>query len=134
MPPKACNLLSGTRTAKLQGMTDIAASDFRHPRRHVRLDTILRLRDAGLDSIPGGGAEILDDEVRYKIARLKCLTEDWINVHRTAHQIGPSSPSALRALSVSVNTARRPSAGSRRRRTMPARTSLSVSWLTAEWV
>ncbi len=51
-------------------------------------DTILRLRDAGLDSIPGGGAEILDDEVRYKIARLKCLTEDWLNVHRTAHQIG----------------------------------------------
>jgi cyclic dehypoxanthinyl futalosine synthase len=51
-------------------------------------DTILRLRDAGLDSIPGGGAEILDDEVRYKIARLKCLTGDWINVHRTAHQLG----------------------------------------------
>src|SRR6476469_8592490 len=51
-------------------------------------DTVLRLRDAGLDSIPGGGAEILDDEVRYKIARLKCLTQDWINVHRTAHQLG----------------------------------------------
>src|SRR5690349_9548353 len=39
-------------------------------------DTILRLRDAGLDSIPGGGAEILDDEVRHRIARLKCLTAD----------------------------------------------------------
>ncbi len=51
-------------------------------------DTISRLRDAGLDSIPGGGAEILDDEVRYKIARLKCLTDDWLNVHRTAHQLG----------------------------------------------
>ncbi len=51
-------------------------------------DTIARLRDAGLDSIPGGGAEILDDEVRYKIARLKCLTGDWLNVHRTAHQLG----------------------------------------------
>ena len=51
-------------------------------------DTILRLRDAGLDSIPGGGAEILDDEVRHRIARLKCLTADWINVHRTAHQLG----------------------------------------------
>ena len=51
-------------------------------------DTIVRLRDAGLDSIPGGGAEILDDEVRYKVARLKCLTEDWISVHRTAHQFG----------------------------------------------
>src|SRR5512147_597180 len=51
-------------------------------------DTIARLRDAGLDSIPGGGAEILDDEVRYRIARLKCLTEDWLLVHRTAHQLG----------------------------------------------
>jgi len=51
-------------------------------------DTIKRLRDAGLDSIPGGGAEILDDEVRYKIARLKCLTADWLHVHRTAHKLG----------------------------------------------
>jgi cyclic dehypoxanthinyl futalosine synthase len=51
-------------------------------------DTIRRLRGAGLDSIPGGGAEILDDEVRYRIARLKCLTEDWLNVHRTAHRLG----------------------------------------------
>ncbi len=51
-------------------------------------DTILRLRNAGLDSIPGGGAEILDDEVRYKVARLKCLTDAWLNVHRTAHQLG----------------------------------------------
>ena len=51
-------------------------------------DTIKRLRDAGLDSIPGGGAEILDDEIRYKIARLKCLTEDWLKVHRTAHKLG----------------------------------------------
>ena len=51
-------------------------------------DTIARLRDAGLGSIPGGGAEILDDEVRHKIARLKCLTQDWLLVHRTAHQLG----------------------------------------------
>lgn len=51
-------------------------------------DTLARMRDAGLDSIPGAGAEILDDEVRVKIARLKCTTEDWINVHRTAHQLG----------------------------------------------
>src|SRR5260370_4626447 len=46
------------------------------------------LRDAGLDSIPGGGAEILDDEVRFRIARLKCRTEDWVSVHRTAHALG----------------------------------------------
>jgi len=51
-------------------------------------DTIARLRDAGLDSIPGGGAEILDDEVRHRIARLKCSTGDWVHVHRTAHELG----------------------------------------------
>jgi len=51
-------------------------------------DTIARLRDAGLDSIPGGGAEILDDGVRYRISRLKCSTAEWIDVHRTAHALG----------------------------------------------
>ncbi|MGP8225154.1 MAG: radical SAM protein, partial [Terracidiphilus sp.] len=51
-------------------------------------ETIIRLRAAGLDSIPGGGAEILDDEVRHRIARIKCNTEDWVSVHRTAHQLG----------------------------------------------
>jgi len=51
-------------------------------------DTIARLRDAGLDSIPGGGAEILDDEVRRRISRLKCSVAEWVEVHRTAHQLG----------------------------------------------
>jgi cyclic dehypoxanthinyl futalosine synthase len=51
-------------------------------------ETIARLRDAGLDSIPGGGAEILDDAVRHRISRLKCSTQEWIGVHRTAHQLG----------------------------------------------
>jgi cyclic dehypoxanthinyl futalosine synthase len=51
-------------------------------------DVIVRLRDAGLDSIPGAGAEILDDEVRARIARLKCSSDEWISVHRTAHQLG----------------------------------------------
>ncbi len=51
-------------------------------------DTIARLRDAGLDSIPGGGAEILDDSVRHRISRLKCSTQEWVDVHRTAHSLG----------------------------------------------
>jgi len=51
-------------------------------------DTIARLRDAGLDSIPGGGAEILDDGVRHRISRLKCSVDDWENMHRTAHALG----------------------------------------------
>jgi cyclic dehypoxanthinyl futalosine synthase len=51
-------------------------------------DTIIRLRDAGLQSIPGGGAEILDDEVRHRIARLKCKSDEWESVHREAHALG----------------------------------------------
>ena len=51
-------------------------------------DTIARLRDAGLDSIPGGGAEILDDDVRRRISRLKCNTAEWLEVHRVAHALG----------------------------------------------
>jgi cyclic dehypoxanthinyl futalosine synthase len=51
-------------------------------------DTIARLRDAGLDSIPGGGAEILDDEVRQRVSRLKCTTSEWLEVHRVAHSLG----------------------------------------------
>jgi len=51
-------------------------------------DTIKRLMDAGLQSIPGGGAEILDDEIRGKIARLKCTSNEWIDMHRTAHELG----------------------------------------------
>src|ERR1700745_3236968 len=63
----------------------IAIAEYRGLRVHA---PIVRLRDAGLDSIPGGGAEILDDDVRHRIARLKCLTGDWLNVHRTAHELG----------------------------------------------
>jgi len=51
-------------------------------------DTIARLRDAGLQSIPGGGAEVLDEDVRRRISRLKCTAADWLRVHRTAHQLG----------------------------------------------
>lgn len=47
-----------------------------------------RLHEAGLDSIPGAGAEILDDEVRNRISPLKLNSDQWIAVHRTAHRLG----------------------------------------------
>jgi len=49
-------------------------------------DTIARLRDAGLDSIPGDDAGILDDAVQHQGARMKWKTEEWIAVHRAAHK------------------------------------------------
>ena len=49
---------------------------------------IERLMAAGLDSIPGGGAEILDDEIRYAISPLKCTTDTWLEVMRQGHALG----------------------------------------------
>jgi len=58
-------------------------------------DTLSRLRDAGLDSLPGGGAEILDEQVRHRISRLKCGAQDWIDVHRTCHAVGLRSTATM---------------------------------------
>jgi aminodeoxyfutalosine synthase len=51
-------------------------------------EVITRLRDAGLGSIPGGGAEIFASRVRKKICDDKCTADEWLEVHRTAHRLG----------------------------------------------
>lgn len=56
------------------------------------LETYLtRLRDAGLRSLPGTAAEILADDVRATLCQDKLSTEEWLEVHRTAHRVGLSS-------------------------------------------
>ncbi len=49
---------------------------------------LLLLKDAGLDSLPGGGAEIFDDTIREQICGKKSSTEAWIEIHETAHRLG----------------------------------------------
>ncbi|MCF8377978.1 MAG: aminofutalosine synthase MqnE [Bacteroidales bacterium] len=57
---------------------------------------LMKLKAAGLDSIPGGGAEIFDEELRKKICPDKTDTEKWLNVHRQAHKLGiPSNCTIL---------------------------------------
>ena len=51
-------------------------------------DVIQELRSAGLDSIPGGGGEILVDEIRERVARKKAQTEEWLGVQEEAHRQG----------------------------------------------
>jgi cyclic dehypoxanthinyl futalosine synthase len=51
-------------------------------------EVFVRLKAAGLDSMPGGGGEILDDEIRNEISPLKCKTDEWLMVHREAHRLG----------------------------------------------
>lgn len=51
-------------------------------------DVLGRLRAAGLDSLPGGGAEIFAERVRRKICPDKCNADEWLEVHRVAHGMG----------------------------------------------
>jgi aminodeoxyfutalosine synthase len=51
-------------------------------------DVLIALRDAGLGSLPGGGAEIFDDRVHDEVFKGKVRSDKWFEVHRTAHQLG----------------------------------------------
>lgn len=51
-------------------------------------DGMKYLKEAGLDSMPGGGAEIFDPEIRQKIAADKCNAEQWLDIHEQAHSLG----------------------------------------------
>jgi aminodeoxyfutalosine synthase len=51
-------------------------------------DVLAQLRDAGLDTLPGGGAEVFSKGVRATIADRKLSAEEWIGVHRVAHNMG----------------------------------------------
>lgn len=53
------------------------------------------LVDAGLDSIPGGGAEIFDEELRKKICADKVDADGWLNIHETAHKMGLHSNATI---------------------------------------
>ena len=58
-------------------------------------ETILRrLKDAGLYSMPGGGGEILDDEVRKRVST-KCSTQEWLDVMRAVHKVGLRSTATM---------------------------------------
>jgi len=58
-------------------------------------EVIRRFKEAGLGSIPGGGAEILVDRVRERIAPRKCRTEDWLRVMQLAHEQGLRSSATM---------------------------------------
>jgi cyclic dehypoxanthinyl futalosine synthase len=54
-------------------------------------EVLRRLKEAGMGSLPGGGAEILVDRVRKAITKNKVLTEEWLEVHRAWHELGGRS-------------------------------------------
>jgi len=57
-------------------------------------EILTRLKEAGLSSLPGGGGEILDDEVRKRVST-KCTTDEWLNVMRAVHRVGLRSTATM---------------------------------------
>jgi len=58
-------------------------------------EVLQKFKDAGLGSVPGGGGEILVDEVRDRIAPLKCKSDAWLGVMREAHALGLKSSATM---------------------------------------
>ena len=58
-------------------------------------DVLKALKEAGLDSLPGAGAEILDDRVRRLISKGKCGGEEWLDVMRAAHQLNLTTSATM---------------------------------------
>jgi cyclic dehypoxanthinyl futalosine synthase len=76
----------------------LSPPEIQHIARRSKLSitqTLSRLRDAGLDSLPGGGAEILVDRVREIIAPKKTKSAEWLGVMRDAHRLGISSTATM---------------------------------------
>jgi cyclic dehypoxanthinyl futalosine synthase len=76
----------------------LSPPEIQHISRRSKLsvaETLSRLRDSGLDSVPGGGAEILVDRVRKIIAPKKTTTAEWLDVMRQAHRLGMSTTATM---------------------------------------
>ena len=76
----------------------LSPSEIQHIGRKARLtpsETLSRLRDAGLDSLPGGGAEILVDRVRKIISPKKTTSDEWLQIMRAAHRLGMSTTATM---------------------------------------
>ena len=58
-------------------------------------DLLAEFKEAGLGSLPGGGAEIFHPDIRPKICEYKATAEDWVQIHREAHQLGLRSNATM---------------------------------------
>jgi aminodeoxyfutalosine synthase len=72
----------------LKAWTAVEINWFEFLTKRTTRDILLEMRDAGLGSMPGGGAEIFHPEVRDQICEHKADSRNWINIHRTAHELG----------------------------------------------
>ena len=81
----------GSSTIHIHGFTALEVTEGARRSDMPLAEYLVLLRDAGLRTIPGTAAEILDDEVRAVICPDKINTEEWLEAHRTAHSVGLNS-------------------------------------------
>jgi aminodeoxyfutalosine synthase len=85
-------MLNGIRaecpSLHIKAFTAIEIIHFSRISRQSVRDVLIALREAGLGSLPGGGAEIFDDRVHDEIFKGKVRADKWFDVHRTAHSLG----------------------------------------------
>jgi aminodeoxyfutalosine synthase len=94
-----CRLLSEIRQHRpdlhIKGFTAVEL-DYMFRKAKVGVEEGLRrLQAAGLQSLPGGGAEIFDEGVRAEICGDKCTSDEWLAIHRTAHRMGMHSNATM---------------------------------------
>jgi aminodeoxyfutalosine synthase len=86
------DMLKGVRAAcpdlHIKAFTAIEIIHFSRISRQSVRDVLIALRESGLGSLPGGGAEIFDDRVHDEIFKGKVRADKWFEVHRTAHSLG----------------------------------------------
>ncbi|MDB5321061.1 MAG: hypothetical protein JWN40_2692 [Phycisphaerales bacterium] len=86
------DMLRGVRTAcpdlHIKAFTAIEIIHFSRISRQSVRDVLIALREAGLGSLPGGGAEIFDDRVHDEVFKGKVRADKWFEVHRAAHTLG----------------------------------------------
>ncbi|MEC7863745.1 MAG: CofH family radical SAM protein, partial [Bacteroidota bacterium] len=63
--------------------------------RYTHFEVLTALKEAGMDSMPGAGAEILSDRVRRLISKGKCSGQEWLDIMKVAHQIGLTTSATM---------------------------------------
>jgi aminodeoxyfutalosine synthase len=90
-----CEMLRGLKerfpTVHLKAFTMVEIAFFAKRSKISVRETLIRLRDAGMDSLPGGGAEVFNERVRRIICDHKIDGNEWLDTARTAHELGLKS-------------------------------------------
>jgi 2-iminoacetate synthase ThiH len=91
----AVEIVHLARIAKVYKGATAPGEEGRHARREAIRWVLTRLKEAGLGSLPGGGAEVFDDRIHDEAYKGKIRSDVWLDVHRVAHEVGLNTNATL---------------------------------------